>query len=184
MSSLRSTIWECDSALRTSLQPLHSPPKPDQGVAGCLPRWSLGSLRTGALPSLYNPRQTLSCWVHWTPSQPLPSSFHLLPPLLSTFNLLGIIGSVFFLYLIFCSHLFITFKPLLDRSRPWRLQGEGRVGCVSAAALWQTDVQRSSGPGIHHFHFPDSPCPGALVAVTSVSRKPLECVRVTNSQTQ
>lgn len=117
ISSLRSTIGECDSAPRARLQPLHSPPKPGWGV--CVsPRWSQETLtgHPSSLLSLLKGR--------------LPPSISCRPPP-STFNLLGIIDSVFFLHLIFSLLLFITFKPVLDRSRPQRLQREERIGYVS-----------------------------------------------------
>lgn len=150
-----------------------SPPSRGWDVCVCLPRWPLGSLQTlssgAGLPS---PPRTFS-------SLPLPppSSLH---PLLSTFNLLGIIDSVFFLHLIFRSLLFITFKPLLDKSRPQCLQGEEAVG-GHCQLLW-ADRWFSCGTGTHCFCLPILPThTGDLLALTPVFRKHLKHKRLMNS---
>ena len=142
ISSLRSTIGECDSVSRARLWPLHSPPKPGWGV--CVsPRWSQETL-TGHPSSLLS---LLKCVAIGStgnhPSVRLPPSISC-HPLPSTFNLLGIIDSVFFSHLIFSLLLFMTFKPVLDRSRPQRQQREERIGYVSwvrrcVVALESTD---------------------------------------------
>ena len=125
--------------------PLHSLPKP-VGVRVCLWRWSRGSevADRGLLPP--GSPQVRGCEPTGNhPSLHLPPSVSCYP-LPSTFILLGIIDSVFFLHLIFSLLLFISFKPVLDRSRP-SVCGEKGEGYTCPGQIY-------GGTRIHRFHVP------------------------------